>query len=130
LIKKGDTKMKLEYVKAYVVTDYNSPAWALLERVYGKLIEKGIEPDCICGTNTKREGGVSVGDKLTSIDTVYRRNGADEDVSVSLQVSVVDSIGYAGCFCSKRIAKLKVPKNASDKVIESRINKLLESLEG
>ena len=110
-----------KFLNSKIITDTTSKAWELLVRVEKALMEKGIEPYAInyMSMGKKKE----VGEKYISIRTVYRSNGTEEDVSVKIEV--YEKINK---YSSKRIESIKVPKDASDKVINNRIEKAIKSL--
>ena len=65
--------------------------------------------------------------KGTKYITVYetpRHNGTETDVTATIEVDIV--LNPTGV--SKRIARFRIPKNASDKVIDNRIQKAIAEL--
>lgn len=108
--------MTIEKVKEKVITDYESPAWKLVERIVNEMNKRGIEPDGII----RWDGGQKpIGTRLIGVEPVYRRNGTSEDVSVKIVIYEEVKLGMM------QIAKIKVPGGASDKVINNRIDKAL-----
>ena len=70
------------------------------------------------------------GEKWIWIHETYRGNGTDENVTVTMEVQTYHEaydfeIGFG---MISTLAKFKVPKNASDKVINNRIDKCIEHL--
>lgn len=113
--------MTIAEYKEGIISDFESPAWKLLERVVEKLGERGIEPDIINGCHIQLEKG-----KVLFIDTVYHRNGANDNVTVKMSVAEFEPSEYGGHF--KGLIDVRVPKNASDRVINNRIDKIIEVL--
>lgn len=114
--------MTIAEYKEGIISDYESSAWKLLERVVEKLGERGIEPDSINGCHIKDfEKG-----KVMDIETVYHRNGASDNVTVRMTVAEFEPTKYGGHF--KGLIDVRVPKNASDRVINNRIDKIIEVL--
>ena len=65
------------------------------------------------------------GSRWLYLTTTYRNNGTDEDVTVTIEVyEVTNEIFQA----SKRLDRIKVPKQASDKVLNNRIQKAIAYL--
>lgn len=95
-------------------------SFELLVRVCKALEEKGIYIDSI--NNIGYVGDTwSVGDRCVSVKEVYRSNGTEENVTVKIDVMECN-----GERSAKRIGFVKVPKDASDKVIQKRISQALE----
>lgn len=114
--------MTIKEYKGFAISDFESPAWKLLERVVEKLGERGIEPDSINGCHIKDfEKG-----KVMNIGTVYHRNGASDNVTVRMSVAEFEPTQYGGRF--KGLIDVRVPKNASDRVVNNRIDKIVEAL--
>ncbi len=117
--------------KKKVVTDYDSPAFALMVRVIDEMGKRGFEPYYVMGIHIptacdqvhENWFDIEAGKKYIGINTVYRHNGTGANVSVEIDVSE-----KVGKFSAKRICVVKVPKDASDKVIGRRIDKVLEAL--
>lgn len=111
--------MTTEEYKKGIISDWDSAAWKLLERVVATLNERGIEPDVI---NCKSDENMKDG-KILVVETVYHHNGADDNASVDLKVVGYEKTPWGGRF--QGIAKERVPKNASDRVINNRIEKII-----
>ena len=111
--------------KARVKTDYNHPAWELLEKCLVELQKRGIDPYYINGIHVPQayDTEQSYDGNYISISTVYRSNATAQNVSVRLTYYVPSSK-----YSSRVIATEKIPKNASEKVINNRINKVLAGL--
>ena len=116
----------IKIYKERVKTDYDSPAWELLERVVAELEARGLDPHYINGIHVaqaydKNEdfSEAPIGSKHINVQTVYRSNGTKENVSVKITVSA--KVNY---YSSLRSIQVKVPKNASDKVIKSRVDQI------
>ena len=109
--------MKIAQFKEKATTDFNSEGWKLLERVVKALDERGLEPDVIEGLSINLKEG-----KVIFVETVYRHNGTNENVNVKL--AVAEHEGHR----IKHLIEVKVPKDASDKVINNRIDKITQYL--
>lgn len=105
---------KEEFKNIFVNYD-NSKAFKLLERVFDELIKRGIEP-CIveyhCGSKKPKEN-----ESYINLETIYKHNATAENTTCRIDV-----------YNKLRIATVKIPGGASDKVINNRINKILESI--
>ena len=61
------------------------------------------------------------GAKYIEIHETPRHNGTENDVTATIRVNIVENpIGV-----SRRLATFKIPKNASDKVIDNRLQKAI-----
>ena len=97
----------------------------LLDRVVEGFRSKGVEPWWI---NYKHETWNDVvPNKTIHVHETDRQNYRYdlENVTVTIEVTEWEH-EFGGCASGKQIFKTKVPKNASDKVINNRINKALE----
>lgn len=63
----------------------------------------------------------SKGIKWIRVMEVYRHNGTEKNVNA--EISFYETIG---CCYSKKIDKVRVNENASDRVIKNRVKKILE----
>lgn len=116
--------MTIQEYKENVKDNFKSSAWDLLEKTVIELEKRGIEPDTINGFGKREEWKEKgIGDKKLSIETVYRSNGTEEDVTVKLLV--FEKITE---YTMRRVAFAKVPKNASERVINRRIDTILENI--
>ena len=61
------------------------------------------------------------GDRRIFARDTYRHNGTAENVTVTLEI--IETLNVHGC--GKIIAKIKIPKNASDRVLNNRIDKAI-----
>ena len=73
--------------------------------------------------NTKDFDQIEIGGKYLACDTVCRHNGTSENVSVDIQVCQKTS-NHDSC----RLFKVRVPKDASDNVINKRITAAVEEM--
>lgn len=97
----------------------------LLDRVVEGFRTKGVEPWWI---NYKHEPDTDiVPNKTIHVHETDRMNYRYdlENVTVTIEVTEWERENYGGA-SGKRLFKIKVPKNASDKVINNRIDKALE----
>ncbi len=107
-----------KYIEFY--PQKSGKSFELLVRVCKALEEKDIPVYYINGIGCKGDTWY-IGDKFVEVREVYRSNGTEEDVTVKITVHE--------CWqerTSKVIGFVKVPKNASDKVIQKRISQVLE----
>ena len=115
-------------VRERVITDWDSPACELLERVVDRMEERGVNPDYILGLRIANPGcdWFSIEEKTiyTTVDVIDRHNGTRANVSVMIHACV-----KTGRFTAKRICGVKVPKDASDRVIDRRIDQVLASID-
>ena len=101
-------------------------AYELLERVKKEFESNGFRFKSQ-GSNYYTEHEWKVGARLIGIKPTWRHNGTEEDVTVTITVLDIDKIYGAGCGRYKLPINIKVPKNASDKVIKNRVAKAIES---
>lgn len=95
----------------------------LLNRVVDSFRAKGIEPYFICYRINEAYKGEEMPEITVDIRETMRQNHSElENVTVTIQI-VRWTKGYS---FGKRIAKIKVPKDASEKVINSRVEKAIE----
>ena len=106
--------------KKSIVSDFESPAWILLESVTERMNEKGIFVDSINGVGKVKDAHDG---KQVSVSTVYRHNGTDANVSVKILVDEWDSEHRY-----HKYADIRIKAGASDKVIDRRIDKVVEAL--
>lgn len=106
----------------------NTQVWQLLERVLSTMTEEGIEPLFINGAGMaaqteklKNNPGV----RYVAVGITHRHNGTAENTTCKIRVE--ETCGFHGLY-RKVICKVKVPKNASEKVIRNRIEKIKEFL--
>ena len=94
----------------------------LKERVLNRLEERGLNVGLI---DFRFVEGFTGGNHI-AVREVWRRNGTDENVSVDIDyyVSLGKISDYSESF--KSVGSVRVPKNASDKVIDNRIDKFME----
>ena len=106
-----------------------SKAGELMERVLSKMEERKLYAYYKNGIHNKGEevpAGFSYTDeKHLSVMETYRSNGTEENVTVTIE----------GCirlsdYSSRRVLKVKVPKNASDRVIDRRLDEVEKWFKG
>lgn len=68
--------------------------------------------------------------RYIKIEETYRSNGTSENVTATIRINEL-VYKTVGCWwgIAKNIATIKVPKDASDKVISNRITKAIEAFE-
>lgn len=94
----------------------------LKEKVLNRLEERGLNVGCI---DFRFVEGFTGGNHI-AVKEVWRHNGTDENVSVDIKyfVTLGKISDYSESF--KLVGSVRVPKNASDKVIDNRIDKFME----
>lgn len=102
----------------------------LIIRVNNELNAQGIKTSGNTFFQYWSEYTPAVGEKYIVLEQTYRSNGTEENVTATISVHVIDSVSSvtSRCFCAKRIAKVKVPKDASDKVISKRVAAAIEAM--
>ena len=99
-------------------------AMELLKRVIESAEARSLSFVFISGLgNTKEFDQIEIGGKYLVCDMVHRHNGTSENVSVDIQV--YQKTTHYG---SHRLFKVRVPKDASDNVINKRITAAAEEL--
>lgn len=101
----------------------------LKDRVIKALEDKGFEVNVnkfSADTTHEKKAGA----KWIWIHETGRSNGTEENVTVTMEVQTYhEAYNFeTGFGMIRTIAKVKVPKNASDKVINNRIEKCMEHL--
>lgn len=69
-------------------------------------------------------GKIEDGGKTVGVETLYRHNGTAEDVNIEISVTQWGTGKYK---TGKRIERVKMPINASERVQANRINKIVEA---
>ena len=113
--------MTIEEFKKHAISDFGTPAWTLLEKFVERMNENGIFIDKINGVGLAKDQHDG---KQVSIETVYRHNGTYENQSIKIRVDERKDGKYIKYF-DKKIAS-----GASDKVIDKRINEVLNIING
>lgn len=111
--------MTIECFKEKCITNFKSPAWFLLEKVVTRMTEREIFIDSIEGVGLVKD---SHDGKQVRVRTVYRNNGTKEDVSVRIVVDEWRDKKYT------KHCDTKISAGASDKVINRRIDKVIDAL--
>jgi len=99
----------------------------LLERTIAELKNAGLNPYFINGYHEPDERERPEGIELNVKETFRVNNTLEknlENVTVTIEVANWTNDGAFGI--GHRVAKIKVPKDASDKVIKNRVAKVLE----
>ena len=94
----------------------------LMDRVIEAFRNKGYEPFWINSVRSDKVSG-TVPSKTIDVLETFRMNHTELD-NVTVTIDVTEWEGHSG----RRIFKTKVPKNASDKVINNRVDKVIEVL--
>lgn len=98
----------------------------LLERTIEVINSKGYKVDIVNHRIVDWTPGYIPHEKGIGIQETCRRNNRNEEnVTVTIYVYQKN-----GSHSNRIIGKVKVPKNASDKVISSRVTKIIEMYEG
>lgn len=100
-------------------------AMELMGRVVKDVDNHGLECEKQANfTTTKHE--VKTGEAFLQIEEVYRHNGTDENVTVTIECYEITTVYCPTIYNVKRRGNIiKVPKNASDKVIKNRVEKAI-----
>ncbi len=100
-------------------------ATELKKRVVKEVENHGLEcENTIFATYTKHD--VKTGAVFLQIEEVYRHNGTDENVTVNIECYEITTVHFPDIYSVKRMGNIiKVPKNASDKVIRNRVEKAI-----
>ena len=93
----------------------------LMERTVECLKAHGYEPWWI---NHSHHGGGEHTEKTIDVEETFRMNHRNMD-----NVTVTISITKWGEKFGKRVFSIKVPKDASDRVIENRVQKVIKAYE-
>ena len=118
----------MEIYKQRVITDYDSPAWALLERVIKALENESVDAYYVQHTHVpqaydKETDIDTIGSKYLHVCTLHRHNATEANVSVR-----IDVVEKTGVWDYTRLARIKVPKDASDNVIKKRVTAALAAM--
>ena len=118
----------MEVYKQKVNTDYESPAWALLEKVIKALENESVDAYFVQHTHVPqaydKEADINtIGSKYLHVSILHRHNATE--VNVSVRIDVVEKTGE---WKYTRLARIKVPKDASDKVIKNRVAAALTAM--
>lgn len=91
----------------------------LLNRVVKEIENKGYELTFINHSSNGRK----LKEKTINVHETYRYNHSDKDnITVTIDITTWNLINNSG----ERRFKIKVPANASDKVISNRVDKVIE----
>lgn len=116
--------MKFEDFESINANSKASKAMELLKRVVESAEARSLSfvfISRIC--NTKEFDQIEIGGKYLACDTVCRHNGTSENVSVDIEVHQKTTDHD-----SRRLFKVRVPKDASDNVINKRIAAAVEEM--
>lgn len=100
-------------------------ATELMKRVISEIEKHGLKcEEQNFATYTKHAH--EVGATMLYIEEVYRHNGTEENTTVNIEAQEVMTVYEENIYRVKRIGSIiKVPKNASDKVIRNRVEKAI-----
>lgn len=102
-------------------------AKALVKRVAEELERRGFEMEerCYGRMYTSKQEYIN-GHRYFEIEEIYRNNATEENVTAKIIVTeTIEVIDDYRCRI-KQLGEIRVPKNASDKVIANRVNKAME----
>lgn len=102
-----------------------SKANELMARVIDRMTARGLNPCFVNYMRKKDRPFTEINGKRVNIAETRRRNGTEEDVTVTLEVDIQLESEFG---TRKRIFKIKVPKDASERVIDKRLDKVEEIL--
>lgn len=95
-------------------------AYTLLKRVVSAFEDRKMEVDFINGIGFGT--GRTTGETYISVEEISKHNGAKENVSVSIRLYRMTAPTSA-----RLVFSVKVPKDSSEKVINNRIDKIMEA---
>lgn len=98
-------------------------AYDLIERTMKNFEERGYVVKELSKANdwfTIGDYYKKKGERHISVSVTYRHNGTAENVTVTMYI--IETLNE---YCGKYIAKIKIPKNASDRVLNNRIDRAL-----
>lgn len=101
-------------------------AYELIERVKSEFETSGFEFKAQ-GSDFYTEHVMKEGARFIGLNPTWRHNGTEENVTVTIKVFEVATVWSETSGSLKTKIKIKVPKNASDKVIANRVYKALEA---
>ena len=124
--------MKLEQYLSSLHTDVTDPSFILMERCIKALEARGYDVHTINGLHTGEETNAhDIGEKVIGVSQVYHRNGAKENVSVDIFVQEIVWDKYQkekGLSWRGSVFKVRVHRDASDKVLNNRIDKVIANM--
>lgn len=99
----------------------------LLTRVIAEFEKNGVTLNNVYSNVWRSDHEYKSGERRFYVSEVYRHNGTEENTTVKIIVDEVNKVwGAQSCSLIEVIA-LKVPKNASDRVIANRVKKAIEA---
>ena len=107
-----------------------SKASELMEKVLSRMEERKLYPYYKNGIHNKKEEIPEWHnpERLLCVGETYRRNGTEENVTVTIEGNVPIPGSEWGLMM--RDFKIRVPKNASDKVIDKRLDEVEKFVRG
>ena len=108
-----------KYERSKTMAEYisNQPSGDLVRRILAELEAQGQKPTTVNGLVIDK----GCKDKSLAVSEVYRSNATEQNVTAK-----IDVIEWKTGNWGKRIATIKVPKDASDKVLKNRVQKAVE----
>ena len=112
-----------------------SKASELLDRVLYRMGERNIFPYYVNGYHDENKRFTENGNKIINVSETFRMNGVGhgmENVTVTINVYRAEREAiYGNKPCALYpVLKVKVPKDASDRVIDNRIAKVEVAING
>lgn len=104
----------------------------LMERVLNCFDRNGIQikNEARWITETYRSDfKVKDGEYCVNVSETYRSNATPENTTITIDIYRIEGIISDDCYSLISVFRTKVPKNASDRVIESRVKTVIETLE-
>jgi hypothetical protein len=99
----------------------------LVSKITNEFEKNGIELKNVYGDVWRSEHEYVTGERYFMCEETHRRNGTAVNVTATIFVHEVGTV-WGTMSCSLRqLAKIKVPKNASDKVVANRVSKAIEA---
>ena len=107
----------------------------LMERVLNRMAERNLFPYYVNGSHHGIERFTENDDKIIQVEETFRMNGVAsglENVTVTIKVYRAEWSTIYGNVPGALypVLKVKVPKDASDKVIDRRIDQVETSING
>lgn len=100
----------------------------LLERTVKALTERGYAPYYI--NHSKAVNVAGMPKRTMNVHETFRMNHRDEE-NVTVTVEIIEwhhPQGTEWLTTGKRLAKIKIPKDASEKVLSNRVEKAIETI--
>lgn len=101
-------------------------AYELIERVKSEFEKSGFRFEQQ-GSDYYTPCEMESGARYIYAEPTWRHNGTEQNVTVTVRVLEVDKLYSRHSASLKTLLKVKVPKDASDKIIANRVAKAIEA---